>query len=199
MENSETELPSKVRASAERLWISFSGTTESSFRFLASTALLANCTTGVISLIKFFLNDWNEHSRLFVLSSKSFRPGFVLCFFIIIIILIVIFVFDCQVPRVNRMRANCMGNWPSLASSSFVKTSIAMVGLMLTYKSRRFLNVHRWVLRKVGKFDRHGLEGFKVIQLISEGEVGHYCLNPNVWSHCIILFQAFSPFFNTFI
>ena len=171
MENSETELPSKVRASADSSWISFSGTTESSFRFVASTALLANCTTGVISLIKFFLNDRNEHSRLFVLTSKSFRPGFVLCFFIIII-LIVTFVFafcDCQVPRVNRMRANCMGNWPSLASSSFVKTSIiAMVALILTYKSRRFLNVHGWVLRKVGKFDRHGLEGFKIIQLISE-------------------------------
>ena len=148
MENSETELPSKVRASAERSWISFSGTTESSFRFFASTALLAKCTTGVIPLIKFFLNDWNEHSRLFVLSSKSFRQGFVLCFvlfFLLLFILIVIFVFafwDCQVPRVNRMRANFMENWPSLASSSFVKISIAMVTLTLTYKSR-FLNVHR--------------------------------------------------------
>ena len=152
MENSETELPSKVRTSAERSWISFSGTTESSFRFFASTALLAKCTTGVIPLIKFFLNDWNEHSRLFVLSSKSFRQGFVLCFvlfcfvlFSYLFILIVIFVFafwDCQVPRVNRMRANFMGNWPSLAPSSFVKTSIAMVTLTLTYKSRS-LNVHR--------------------------------------------------------
>ena len=157
---------------------------ESSFRFLASTALLANCTTGVI--------------RLFVLSCKSFRPGFVLCFFFLIVTFVFAFC-DCQVARVKRMRANCIGNWLSLASSCFVKTFIAMVALILTYKSRRFLNVHRWVLRKVEKLDRHGLEGFKVIQLISEGGVGHHCLNPNVWSHYTILFQWFSASLNTFI
>ena len=44
---------------------------ESSLRFLASTTLLANCTTGVIPLIKLFWNAWKEHSRLFVLSCKS--------------------------------------------------------------------------------------------------------------------------------
>ena len=95
MENSETELLSKVRTSAERSWISFSGTTESSFRFFASTALLAKCTTGVIPLIKFFLNDWNEHSRLFVLSSKSFRQGFVLCFVLFCFVFLFIY-FNCH-------------------------------------------------------------------------------------------------------
>ena len=44
---------------------------ESSLLFLGSTTLLANCTNGVIPLIKFFWNDWKEHSRLLVLSWKS--------------------------------------------------------------------------------------------------------------------------------
>ena len=39
-------------------------------------------------------------------------------------------------------------------------------------KGHKYHLADRLVLRKVGKFDRHGLDGFRVIQLVSEGGGG---------------------------